>query len=244
MAAINSEIILTFVALSTVAAPVLRSLDFDKYRISLNPPAIAIRFSHQPRNSKLGFTFGRNDTCDFPFRQQNGISQLHFHITFNTSSGCPILIDNSSFGTVVKSKTTGNRKLRHSHTPIFTEDIIQFGMIMLKLLLPSADEDEYKRNWQTYKRHSLATLPSFDALNLQSQSTTVIDTHFLSLLIDDTEHETAGTRPKAADHLGNMYAVKSRKPSEEGLPRLLRELKTLRDITHVRVFVFLNMKYN
>lgn len=73
------------------AQEVLQSSNIhEKYRITLSPPKIAIRFCHQPLQSNLGFTFGKQETCDFPF-VRTGISRMHFQITFNKSSGYPIV---------------------------------------------------------------------------------------------------------------------------------------------------------
>lgn len=231
MAAIKSDIVLVFEALSTAAQEALQSSDIDeKYRMSSNPSKVVIRCSHRPRNSNLGFTFGKKNTCDFPFTQQRSISRLHFHITFNKSSGYPIIKDSSSSGTIVESKITGKRTLHQSYTPIFTEDLIQIGFIRLRIIIPSYDENEYAKNWQAWRQSFCDTLPIFDDLNIYNQNTTNIETRHLCLLIDDEDDNTSKTAQKAVDYQGNLFMVKSH---TKGLSQLSQELKVLKNLSHV-----------
>ena len=142
-------------------------------------------------------------------KTRDGISRVHFRIDFNWDTGCLILFDQSSHGTIVESVAMGRKELHKNSIPIFSNDIIQAGLIRFQVVIPSHEDCEsaYDQNWQAYKRDVMASLPQLGSLDIQRNPlVTMKESGKLSLLMDEEDPDT--TVKKAVDDRGNFYAIK------------------------------------
>ncbi|MCJ1462830.1 hypothetical protein MMC07_001433 [Pseudocyphellaria aurata] len=212
----NQNISIEFVAQTTAAVAVLKSPHLEKYRVDEagHKVKIAVRFSEAPKDSwsqKRGYTFGRSRLCDYCLDAET-ISSLHFRILFNVESGCPILVNDSKCSTIVDSRSTGKTTVfRGGFHPILDGDTIQVAFCVFGLRI------HHKKGLRQEREF---TLPSLDALTLSDTESTVIESRYLCLLINNSSNKRL---ERAVDQQGTFYVVKT----EKQYPLLRQEITAL-----------------
>ncbi len=115
---------------------------------------LMLRLGFDDGSGPNGFVFGRDESCDVKLARSNrcGISNKHFRVHFNLTSGVLLLSDTSKYGT-----TVGNRLLKHESIPLIADTHITCGFskaiaFEVRLQDYSSHKDVYRCNFEGYAK--------------------------------------------------------------------------------------------
>ena len=179
---------------------------------------VVLKYSQLPYDGQMGWRFGTfdRDECDVLLHHRSGghgVSRFHFRIYFNWRSGCPILIDESRYGTKVISRLAGDEAVvKKTAIPLYHEDRVQAGHVAFELIIPAHAGRGVA--WQEYHNRFSSAIPlSQRESSLVPGVETFLPPGRLSLLADTLGKGFTGSVFKAIDGTGEFYAVKRFKES-------------------------------
>lgn len=205
--------------------------------VELEPKsAIKLAFSHLPHDISRGFVLGSDaELCDILFtarKSSEGVSRVQFRITFNWQTGQPLLIDESTYGTMVDSKIFGPCDLKRNVIPLADEDSIQVALIVMRVNFSSRGRF-YSQHWEDYRAKYYSTIPRIERLFIPAPTPlrTVVNPLQLSR-IQTVGADAEGIVEKAIGCDGDFYAVKHSILRYRD-PRFETEFELLSSLSHV-----------
>ena len=148
----------------------------------------------------------------------------------NTDTGVLVVNDESTHGTIITSRQSGESELRKTSIPVFCHDDIQAGLVTLRLSISfrGSFQDAYYRNWQAYCSERVAARAQYNdrPTHIYRTPQTYLESERLTLM-NQFYQGSGKTVSKAVDHQGNFHAVKQLGK------HLHREIKHLSGLKHV-----------
>ena len=194
---------------------------------------LTLKFSCPPKDVKRGFACGRSEeNCDLMFSDKSA-EPIHFHITYNTSSGLLLVVNDSKKGTLANRS---DLKVKGQSRVVEHLMKIKFGSYKLTVLVPKrrGDLDEFLQN-QSYYLGSMLNQTTPTAVLSKHTTPGHVMTRVGPYL--EVTQLGAGTFGEVvllcAKTTGKLFAAKRFVAQLTTLAQMKREAATLRRLSHV-----------